>query len=290
MAKFLYTLLLSLCFFSGSLYGQSSELLLEIIGGSDVKEGDYDSVVALNNCTGFVIHPHLVATAAHCIGGEGVNDSSFRFEIANTRRGKRKTSVRLKKIHIHPWYRKKSVYDIAFIETDENLQTELGIKSIPKFFIGTRESYLKLKSSKPIVTAVGYGKNEKGYSELKKYVLLNFKKFYLDIKNKRSVNLTNWTEYLAEQGVLPSSYVLSWLGADTCKGDSGGPGFINIDGEKLYLGLTVGGGNRCGKGKDPSVYRMIYPSICSFPDILNRYFKDRIGDSCRGVRYWVEEK
>ena len=284
-AWFLFFLLLARSATAG--LGLVSEPL--IVGGSEVREADDRAVLSLPDCTGFLLRPRLIATAAHCIA-EQPERWQRQVRIGNSSNGKRRRNFAIQRIHLHPWYHEKSVFDIAFIELEEDLAKALQIAEIPPLFVGERRDYQALQQSNTMIRVVGYGKNERGYTEEKKQASLRFRNFYFDLKDQRSLFLRPWTEHSREgnQELWPSSYVLSWQRRDTCPGDSGGPGFILVDGKEQYLGLTVGGGRRCGRGKNPSIYRLVFPSICSFPDIIERHFPDQLAKACQNVQYWQE--
>ena len=262
---------------------------LEIFGGTKVQDSEHPYVLALDGCTGFVVHENVIATAAHCFQSKGIDKNSRYLSAGNSYHGDRRKSLLIKEVYIHPWYQKKSVYDIAFIEVKPNLKEKFHIEEIPSFFLGEESEYFYLESLKPQVLAVGYGRSEKSRRQLKNKVFLDLKGFYFDIKSKKSETMGKWNKSVAEKySLLPSVVVHSWLIQDTCKGDSGGPQMIQVDGKYQYLSLTMGGGDVCGKGTDPGVYRLIYPSICQFPDLINKYFRGKIGSSCEAVRYRVE--
>ncbi|MEC9283002.1 MAG: trypsin-like serine protease [Bdellovibrionota bacterium] len=285
MGKVLF--ILSAVFLVNSALANDSEL--EIIGGTKVEDSEHPYVLALDGCTGFVVHKNLIATAAHCIQKHGIDPKSSYVSVGNSYHGDRKRDLMVKKIHVHPWYKNKSVYDIAFIEVNVDLQIKYHISEIPSFFIGQESEYLYLESLHPQVLAVGYGRSEKSRRQLKRKVFLDLKAFYFDIKSKKSESMGRWSKSLAKKhSLMPSVVVHSWLIRDTCKGDSGGPQMLKVDGRYQYLSLTMGGGNVCGKGADPGVYRLIYPSICEFPELIGKYFKEKIGKKCESIKYRIE--
>ena len=49
---------------------------LEIFGGTKVQDSEHPYVLALDGCTGFVVHENVIATAAHCFQSKGIDKNS----------------------------------------------------------------------------------------------------------------------------------------------------------------------------------------------------------------------
>lgn len=190
-----------------------------IYGGVEVRDDKWSNVIGFANlkedgspkstfCTGTLISPSQILTAAHCF-----RRSSFYYQKKTvvTRDSLSATSVRTRKIkaiHKHPFYKgKDSRYDFAIVD----LATPFDISK--KDLAIT--SKLKSFEVNDKVDIVGFGKRENGESGIK-------------FEAKTRVRENQSVEFIAGGD-----------GVDTCSGDSGGPVFIkNSKDQSELIGIT----------------------------------------------------
>ena len=201
---------------------------LDIYGGSKVEQGKWRSAVAITNngtmfCSGTVVNPRLVITAAHCVR----TIRNARVLGVYVGLGKEGGSVRqvtaVEKFAYSPRYSQNTAgwNDIAYLKlaTDINVAPE----NIPQILTDKDEMAEILAVGKS-VRLVGYGvRDDRGFG-LKYEVEAPITKFN---DNEVSIGLN---------------------GRDSCQGDSGGPAYGQLqDGSWRVFGVVSRGG-RCGTG------------------------------------------
>lgn len=188
-----------------------------IIGGENVPVGELEHCVAVGNktryfCSGTLITPRLVLTAKHCLLG-GVKEVFFGRQLGEFSRqlGKKIEVIQEKE---HP------TADIAVLVLKSN-------STVQPARIG-QECHLKNTST---ATIAGFGAtNVRGtdYGGVKRFVK------YLPIVDP-DCSAPN------KSGCTPGLEMVAGFRAfnrDTCRGDSGGPLYINNNGERLLIGAT----------------------------------------------------
>jgi secreted trypsin-like serine protease len=190
-----------------------------IVGGTATTK--YAAVGALLErgepfCTGTVIAPRVVLTAAHCL--VGVSAANVTFAIGPNAYAPT-SELRVASVKPHPAYDdsdEDSQHDVGIVVLAE----DAGVTPIPHNTTKLGASWIG-KSA----TFVGYG--------------VTNGKTGAGIGKKRSVTMP-----LTE--VHATDFVYEKRGANTCSGDSGGPALAkNADGDTVVIGVTSWGDEDC---------------------------------------------
>lgn len=210
---------------------------LRIWGGAPVSAGDFEHCVAVGNggrfcCTGTLVSPRVVVTAAHCfhlgcIGNRG--EVYFGLNSNNPSSGR----VVSCKCIPHPQYNlSTNDNDIAVLILDEPVTniTPCAIAS-PKQI--DEAFFLRL---------VGFGLTETGVAGNKMTV-------EVVVASNDCLLPKQQSTYGCKSG---REIVAGGNGLDSCRGDSGGPAYIDIGGQFLLAGATsraaANAAQSCGDG------------------------------------------
>ena len=212
---------------------------LKIYGGTKVAAGEWNSTVGITNngsmfCSGTIVHPRLVITAAHCVA----NTSSARslgVYMGEGREGGRVSDYyQVESFAYSPNYRRGSVGwdDIAYLVTAEEM--DIDAADIPEILMNEDEMDEILKVGNE-VHLVGFGtRNDRGFGV----------KYEVDAPITR---INSNEVYIGRDG------------KDSCQGDSGGPAYGQLaNGEWRVFGVVSRGG-ACGTG---GIWGRMSANIC----------------------------
>ncbi|MBL4683768.1 MAG: trypsin-like serine protease [Nannocystaceae bacterium] len=211
-----------------------SDLAERIVGGFPVAPATFPECCLVGRrlgngledwfCTGVLIHPRVVLTAAHCyapgrtpnVVGLGLDKQYEPTPQAEV--------VSIKRVVPHPDYVATGVSDIAVLV----LRTAAETLPVP---VATTEQVAAAQAT----TLVGFGNNDlwsaSGFGTKRRVSVP-----IVSLRRSDADNLDAAETKFDYESDL--EFVAGGDGFDTCNGDSGGPAYISVDGELRVAGLT----------------------------------------------------
>lgn len=250
---------------------------VSIINGHDVKVGApiSTSIVGLLNvkekylCTGSLIAPNIILTAAHCMSGHSFDYKVIFANDIDDMMGNREQDELLAHVlnvtsfKVHENWKPSGDSENEEINTDDIAivrfkgQVPEGYK--PATFLSD-DSVLKRGT---MVTVAGYGVNtvKTEVIDPKKYPNLddaiNSGDVICDEGKRNCMSVEMDGDGILRQGQAPIASLqekeirLDEKSAGTCSGDSGGPAYVEKDGQLYLFGITSRGSGLCN---DTGVY------------------------------------
>ena len=104
---------------------------VKIVGGRESAAGQWDNVVAILNgnsffCTGTLVEPRLVVTAAHCLDDKLTSARTLTVVVGNSASGAKRFKV--EKVAINPKYVDDALTDQAYLKLAQPIT---GVAIIP---------------------------------------------------------------------------------------------------------------------------------------------------------------
>jgi secreted trypsin-like serine protease len=224
-----------------------AELIKRIVGGQRVPEGAYPEccLVGRQNtngtlqwfCTGVLVHPRIVLTAAHCY--RSTNKYVIALNTINQNALDNAEVISVKKALPHAGYAQTGkLNDICVLVLSQPAVT------VPVELASKEEINAALKT-----TLVGFGNEDVNSTVgfgIKREVTVDIE----SIRRRPSDNLDAEESHYDYESDL--EFVAGGNGYDSCNGDSGGPAYIIVDGVRKVAGLTSratkGATTACGEG------------------------------------------
>ncbi len=223
-----------------------------IVGGEAVEPGDFPATVHLDipsgDCTGTLLTPALVLTAAHCLQGAGLQSTQIEVSLGDTEDGAQQVRTALEFAANPLWCNPQfdpscdveyGLEDFAWILVDRDF--EIDAADLPVILDNDAEHHRVVRSGTQ-VHLVGYGEDDA-----------------LQFDAKRTVTTTIGA--ITFEGLR---LAMGGDGRDSCRGDSGGPAFARLeDGSLALVGVLSAGSMRCGNG---GLYGAPLPALCWIRD------------------------
>jgi uncharacterized protein (TIGR03382 family) len=225
-----------------------------IVGGEEARPGEFDAVVSFlfqtRFCTGTVIAPRLVLTAAHCLANlpaSAQDGVSVRFGISAENP---EEVVMSEQFGVFPEFCPDCLYernDIAYIVLSQPVEIPGGFPTV----ITDQNDWDDNIGAGRAMTMVGFGQTSAGMATPGDD---------LGLGTKRVVDT-----HMRPHGDAGIDFLAGSEGIDTCDGDSGGPALVTLeDGTWAIAGVLSGGLGECGSGE--SVYSVPLPAMAWIRD------------------------
>lgn len=218
-----------------------------IVGGDPVEPGEHPAVVAVapgvGACTGTLVAPDLVLTAAHCFGHGSLPPELVQVTLGDSTDAPAQ-SLAAAAFGVHPQFcipdedegcEPEDLHDYAWIRLDT--PASIDPAALPTIVIDEALHHRLVRKGAEL-ELVGYGTDDDGRLGRKRTVRSDIASF------------------------SPTGHELraGGDGRDSCYGDSGGPAFARRDdGSSALVGVLSRGSRECGDG---GIYGAALPALC----------------------------
>ena len=223
--------------------GSQTDSELKIYGGTKTEAGDWASTVALTNngsmfCSGTIVHPRLVITAAHCVANIRGTRSLGVYLGEGREGGRVSNTLRVESFASSPRYSqsRNGWNDIAYLVMEEEI--EIAEEDIPQILLDETEmeELIRVGATSKLV---GFGvRDDRGFG----------------VKYEVDAPITRFND---------NEVYIGRNGKDSCQGDSGGPAYGQLEDGSWGVYGVVSRGGRCGTG---GIWGRMSANICWVED------------------------